>query len=210
MRGAQLGGSFLRLVVIYIKRVIVLFTPSGSCGVSCPIRAETAARGELIATVTATGILNPVVNVTVGSQVSGRISKLYVDFNSPVTNGQLLAEIDPATYQAAVEQAGADLANAKANLEVQQIQFTRGAELFSNKLISSSDYDTAFATLHEAEAMVKIKQASLSNAMVNLNYCFAGGRGGDITRGGAGPDGCFQFQHADDFPNRERPDQDAD
>ena len=134
-------------------------------------KTETAARGELIATVTATGILNPVVNVTVGSQVSGRISKLYVDFNSPVTNGQLLAEIDPATYQAAVEQAGADLANAKANLELQQIQFTRGAELFSNKLISSSDYDTAFATLHEAEAMVKIKQASLSNAMVNLNYC---------------------------------------
>ncbi|MEI8288361.1 MAG: efflux RND transporter periplasmic adaptor subunit [Verrucomicrobiota bacterium] len=134
-------------------------------------KTETAARGELIATVTATGILNPVVNVTVGSQVSGRISKLYVDFNSTVTNGQLLAEIDPATYQAAVEQAGADLANANANLELQQAQFTRGAELFSNKLISSSDYDTAFATLHQAEAMVKIKQASLSNAMVNLNYC---------------------------------------
>ena len=130
-----------------------------------------ATRGDLTATVTATGTLNPVVNVTVGSQVSGRISKLYVDFNSPVTNGQLLAEIDPATYQAAVEQAGADLANAKANLELQQIQFTRGAELFSNKLISSSDYDTAFATLHEAEAMVKIKQASLRNTLVNLNYC---------------------------------------
>ena len=139
--------------------------------VTMSFKTETAARGELTATVTATGILNPVVNVTVGSQVSGRISKLYVDFNSTVTNGQLLAEIDPATYQAAVEQAGADLANAKANLELQQAQFTRGAELFSNKLISSSDYDTAFATLHEAEAMVKIKQASLSNAMVNLNYC---------------------------------------
>ena len=139
--------------------------------VTMSFKTETAARGELTATVTATGILNPVVNVTVGSQVSGRISKLYVDFNSTVTNGQLLAEIDPATYQAAVEQAGADLANAKANLELQQAQFTRGAELFSNKLISSSDYDTAFATLHQAEAMVKIKQASLSNTMVNLNYC---------------------------------------
>ena len=134
-------------------------------------KTETVARGEIIATVTATGILNPVVNVTVGSQVSGRISKLYVDFNSPVTNGQLLAEIDPSTYQAAVEQASADLANANANLELQRIQFTRGAELFSSKLISSSDYDTAFATLHEAEAMVKIKQASLSNAMVSLGYC---------------------------------------
>jgi len=128
-------------------------------------------RGELTATVTATGTLNPVVNVTVGSQVSGRISKLYVDYNSPVTKGEVLAEIDPSTYQAAVEQANADLANAKANLELQQAQFNRSAELFTNKLISGSDYDTALATMHEAEAMVKIKQATLDNAMVNLNYC---------------------------------------
>ena len=128
-------------------------------------------RGELTNTVTATGILNPVVNVTVGSQVSGRISTLYVDFNSPVTKGQVLAEIDPSTYQAAVEQANADLANARANLELQQVQFNRSSELFSNKLVSGSDYDTSLATLHEAEAMVKIKQASLNNALVNLNYC---------------------------------------
>jgi len=130
-----------------------------------------ATRGELTATVTATGTLNPVVNVTVGSQVSGRISKLYVDYNSPVTKGEVLAEIDPSTYQAAVEQAGADLANARANLELQQVQFDRSSELFTNKLISGSDYDIALATLHEAEAMVKIKQASLSNSQVNLDYC---------------------------------------
>ncbi|HEX7569514.1 MAG TPA: efflux RND transporter periplasmic adaptor subunit [Verrucomicrobiae bacterium] len=142
-------------------------------GLAVPLSFNTVAvtRGELTATVTATGILNPVVNVTVGSQVSGRISKLYVDYNSPVTKGEVLAEIDPATYQAAVEQAGADLANAKANLELQQVQFDRSSELYTNKLISGSDYDIARATLHEAEAMVKIKQASLSNSQVNLNYC---------------------------------------
>jgi HlyD family secretion protein len=128
-------------------------------------------RDELTKLVTATGTLNPVVNVTVGSQVSGRISKLNVDFNSPVTKGQVIAEIDPSTYQAAVEQATADLANAKANLELQQAEAERSAELFTNKLISGSDYDTATANLHEAEAMVKIKQASLNNALVNLNYC---------------------------------------
>jgi HlyD family secretion protein len=115
--------------------------------------------------------LNPVVNVTVGSQVSGRISKLYVDYNSPVTKGEVLAEIDPATYQAAVEQASADLANARANLELQQVQFNRSSELYTNKLISGSDYDIARASLHSAEATVKIKQASLSNSQVNLNYC---------------------------------------
>ena len=139
--------------------------------VSLKFNTVSVARGELTQTVTATGTLNPVVNVTVGSQVSGRISKLNVDFNSVVTSNQVIAEIDPATYQAVVAQASADLANANANLELQQVQYHRSADLFTNNLISGSDYDTALATLHEAEAMVKIKQASLSNALVNLNYC---------------------------------------
>ena len=65
----------------------------------------------------------------------------------------------------------ADLANAKANLELQQVEAGRSAELFTNKLISSSDYDTAVATLHEAEATVQIKQAALDNANANLGYC---------------------------------------
>jgi HlyD family secretion protein len=128
-------------------------------------------RGEVIQTVTATGTLNPVVNVTVGSQVSGRISKLYVDFNSPVKAGEMLAEIDPATYLATLEQVTADLANAQANLELQQVQYQRSSELITNKLISGSDYDIALAALHQAEATVKIKQAARSNALVNLNYC---------------------------------------
>jgi HlyD family secretion protein len=128
-------------------------------------------RGELTKLVTATGTLNPVTNVTVGCQVSGRISKLYVDFNTLVTNGQLIAEIDPRTYQAAMEQASADLANANANLELQQVEAKRSGELFTNQLVSGSDYDTAIASLHEAEAMVKIKQASLDNAKANLGYC---------------------------------------
>lgn len=138
-----------------------------------PVTYNTAPveRSELTKVVTATGTLNPVVNVTVGSQVSGRISKLYVDFNSVVKSNEVIAEIDPSTYQAAVSQASADLANARANLELQQVEANRSSDLYSNKLISASDYDTAVASLHEAEAQVKIKQASLSNTLVNLNYC---------------------------------------
>jgi len=128
-------------------------------------------RGDLTQVVTATGTLNPVVNVTVGSQVSGIINKLNVDYNSVVKSNEVIAEIDPSTYQAAVEQAAADLANAKANLELQQAEAERSSELFTNKLISSSDYDTAIATLHEAEATVQIKQAALDNASANLGYC---------------------------------------
>jgi HlyD family secretion protein len=128
-------------------------------------------RGDLTQLVTATGTLNPVVNVTVGSQVSGIINKLNVDYNSIVQSNEVIAEIDPSTYQAAVEQAEADLANARANLELQQAEAERSVELFTNKLVSSSDYDTAIATLHEAEAMVQIKRAALDNATANLGYC---------------------------------------
>jgi HlyD family secretion protein len=131
----------------------------------------TVGRDDLTQTVTATGTLNPVVDVQVGCQVSGIISKINVDFNSMVKSNEIIAQIDPATYQAAVEQAEADLANSKANLELQQVETRRSAELFTNKLLSSSDYDTAVATLHEAEATVKIKQAVLDTANANLGYC---------------------------------------
>lgn len=137
-----------------------------------PVYQTTAVgRADLTEVITATGTLNPVVNVTVGSQVSGIINKINVDYNSMVKSNEIIAQIDPATYQAAVEQAEADLANAKANLELQQVETRRSAQLFTNSLVSGSDYDTAVATLHEAEATVKLKQAVLDNAQVNLNYC---------------------------------------
>ncbi|HVU08084.1 MAG TPA: efflux RND transporter periplasmic adaptor subunit [Verrucomicrobiae bacterium] len=128
-------------------------------------------RGELIQLVTATGTLNPVTNVQVGCQVSGTIDKIYVDYNSPVTAGQVIAEIDPQTYEAQVQQAEADLANAKANQELQKVEARRSSDLFTNNLISGSDYDTAIANLHEADAMVLIKEAALSNAVASLGYC---------------------------------------
>jgi HlyD family secretion protein len=128
-------------------------------------------RGEIIQAVTATGGLNPVKDVQVGCQVSGQISKLYVDFNSPVTKGEVIAEIDPATYLAAEQQAAADLDNSKANLELELVEAKRASNLFTNQLISGSDYDTAIATLHEAQATVKIKEATLATAEASLGYC---------------------------------------
>jgi HlyD family secretion protein len=128
-------------------------------------------RGDLTQTVTATGTLNPVTNVLVGCQVSGTISKIYVDYNSLVKSGELIAELDPSTYQQQLAQAEANLANAKANLELQQAQADRESKLFTNNLVSGSDYDTAFATLHEAEAQVQLNQAQVNMAKVNLGYC---------------------------------------
>ena len=128
-------------------------------------------RSDLTQTVTATGTLNPVLNVTVGSQISGIIQSLYADFNTRVTNGQVIAQLDPATYQANVMSAEADLANATAQLELAQLNARRSEELLKNKLVSQSDADQTTAALHQAEAQVQIKKASLNRARVDYSRC---------------------------------------
>jgi HlyD family secretion protein len=134
-------------------------------------KTATVTRGDLVQAVTATGQINPVTNITVGSQVSGIISKIYVDYNSPVTNHELVAEIDPSTYQAIVAQARGDLASAQAADELAKAEMERANALYTNSILAKSDLDTAVATAHQAEALVSIKQASLDQALANLAYC---------------------------------------
>ena len=128
-------------------------------------------RGDLTQTVTASGQLNPVVNVQVGSQISGNIAKLFADFNSLVKSNQVVAQLDPAIFQATVHQAEGDLANAKAGLELQQVESKRSESLLQSRLISQADHDKTFADLHQAEAQVKIKEATLERAKVDLDHC---------------------------------------
>lgn len=128
-------------------------------------------RGDLTQLVTAAGQLNPVTNVQVGCQISGTIAKLYVDFNSPVTNGQLVAQIDPSLYLATLHSAEGDLANSEAALELASVNARRSKELLANRLIPQSDDDQAVATLHQAEATVQIKRAAVELAQANLQYC---------------------------------------
>ena len=134
-------------------------------------QTQDVSRGDIIQGVTATGALAPVTNVTVGSQISGNIQKLYADWNTPVKMNQVVALLDPSTYKAAVAQAEGDLASAQATMELNQIEANRDDQLFNAKLISASDHDTAIATLHQAQAAVKIKKAALDMAQVNLDRC---------------------------------------
>src|SRR4029453_1123456 len=128
-------------------------------------------RGPITQAVTATGTLNPVVNVQVGSQVSGNIAKLFADFNSQVKAGQVVAQIDPALFQATVTQAEGDLASVQAALELAKVNATRTQELFARKTSSQADLDQATANLHQAEANVKIKQGALDKARADLEHC---------------------------------------
>jgi len=134
---------------------------------------QTAAvtRGDLTQIVMANGQLNPVLNVQVGSQVSGNIAKLFADYNSLVKSNQVVAQLDTAIFRANVHQAEGDLANAKATLELQQAETRRSESLVKDHLISQSDYDKAIATLHQAEAQVKIKQAALERSQLDLDHC---------------------------------------
>jgi HlyD family secretion protein len=109
--------------------------------------------------------------VQVGSQVSGNIAKLFVDFNSEVKAGQVVAQIDPVLFQATVTQAEGDLANAQAALELAKVNATRMQELFTRKTSSQADLDQAMANLHQAEANVKIKQGALDRARADLEHC---------------------------------------
>src|SRR5246127_1732304 len=134
-------------------------------------QTATVTRGPITQAVTATGTLDPVVNGQVGSQVSGNISKLFVDFNSQVKAGQVVAQIDPALFQATVTQAEGDLANAQAALELAKVNATRTQKLFVEKNSAQQDVDQAMAALHQAEANVKIKQGALDKAKADLEHC---------------------------------------
>ena len=128
-------------------------------------------KGDITQAVTATGSLNPVLNVQVGSQISGIVQKLFADFNSKVKAGQIVAQIDPATYKASLMQSEGDLANAKAVLELAQINERRTRELRKTNAAAQSVLDQTVATLHQAEAMVKVQEASLARAQADLQRC---------------------------------------
>ncbi len=128
-------------------------------------------RGELTQFVTATGQLNPVTRVEVGSQISGVIQKLVVDFNSSVTNGQVIAQIDPATYEAVVTQYAGTLDGAKAGLELAHLQEKRAKELSSSQITAQDVYDNAVASLHQAQAAVTMNEGLFKKAQVDLSRC---------------------------------------
>ncbi len=145
---------------------------------------EKITRGDIKSTVSATGTVNAVTTVQVGTQVSGTIKQLFADYNSPVKKGQLLAQIDPAVFEAQVGQSRANLMSAKATLEKShvtlrdtQTTYERNKTLYARNFIAKSDLDTAQtnylsagAQIKIAEAQIQQAQAALDSASINLKY----------------------------------------
>ena len=120
--------------------------------------------------VTATGTVEPVTEVEVGTQVSGIVNKLYVDYNDEVKEGQLIAEMDKITLQAELDQANIELSTAKTEYEYQQKNYNRTKSLYEKELVSESEYDEALYKYETARNAYKKSQASLVKVKRNLSY----------------------------------------
>ncbi len=127
-------------------------------------------RGDIAITVTATGSLEAVTTVQVGSQVSGTISALYADFNSQVKKGQVIALLDPTFLKAQVAQAEADLDKSKASTQLAKTEYIRAESLFTKGMIAAADKDNAVAAYQQAQADQKSSQANLDRNKTNLEY----------------------------------------
>src|SRR4051812_45488744 len=126
--------------------------------------------GDLTQTVSANGTLNPVVLVNVGTQVSGTVKKLYADFNSKVSAGQILLELDLTTYRAAVEQSTGSVASADAALKLARANEQRTRELFALEYVSKQDLDQAIQAREGAQAQLQTARGQLAKDRANLAY----------------------------------------
>ncbi|WP_455643212.1 efflux RND transporter periplasmic adaptor subunit [Parabacteroides sp.] len=155
--------------VLVVAGGIWLFTSKTS---KSGIRLETAkvGRSSISNTVTATGTVEPVTEVEVGTQVSGIIDKLYADYNDVVKAGQLIAEMDKVNLKAELASAQAQLASSKSEYEYQQKNYARNKILFEKKLISDSDYETSTYNYEKAKAAYEQNQAAMVKVNRNLEY----------------------------------------
>ncbi|NME86923.1 efflux RND transporter periplasmic adaptor subunit [Bacteroides eggerthii] len=164
-----------KIILIAVSIAVVAgagFWLFGSSKAQHKVTYETAVvtRGEISESITATGTIEPVTEVEVGTQVSGIIDKIYADYNSVVTKGQLIAEMDRVTLQSEVASQRAAYNGAKAEYEYQQKNYERNRGLHEKQLISDTDYEQSVYNYEKAKSNYESSQASLAKAERNLSY----------------------------------------
>jgi HlyD family secretion protein len=165
---------YLVVIVAVIAAGVFYYLRRG--GNAPQVNTSPVTRGELVDTVGATGTLQAVTTVQVGSQVSGNISWLGADYNSIVKKGQVIAKLDPSLFQAQVAQAKANLTRAQADVERYRValddaqtKYTRAKELAARSLIPQSDLDAAKVAVDAAQAQLQSGQADVVQARASLN-----------------------------------------
>ena len=127
-------------------------------------------QGNIQTTITATGTIEPVTSVTVGTQVSGIVSKLYVDYNSVVKKGQVIAELDKTNLISELTAQRANLSSAQSSLNYQQSNYNRYKTLYDKGLVSADEYESALLQYNQAKEQVKTARESVQRAQTNLGY----------------------------------------
>lgn len=162
--------------LIYISTVLIIiiaalyFFVFRSSAEEIKYRTEKISRGDIVVQVRATGTVNPVQTVQVGSQVSGILAKIYVDYNSQVRAGQIIAQIDSTFLAASVKESEANVDRALAQVNEARRGLNRSKELSGKNLISQAEMDAAQTTYETSLAQLKQSQASLDRTRVNLRY----------------------------------------
>ena len=164
-----------KIILIVIAIIVIAGIIVWIAGGSAPKRKISyitvpVSKGDISNSVTATGTIEPVTEVQVGTQVSGIIDKLYADYNSIVTKGQLIAEMDKVTLQSELQSAKANYDGSKAEYEYQQKNYARNKGLYEKKLISDTDYELATYNYEKAKSEYESSKASLAKAERNLSY----------------------------------------
>ena len=138
--------------------------------VQIQFKTEKAAKANIQNSVTATGTIEPVTSVTVGTQVSGIVSKLFVDYNSVVKKGQVIAELDKTNLISELNTSKANLASAQSSLKYETDNYNRYKTLFDNGLVSADEYETAKLSYDKAKQTVATAKESVAKAQTNLGY----------------------------------------
>ncbi len=155
--------------IIVLAGLAFVLWPKGN-KVSYVLTTEKAKKGDLSTAVTATGTVEPITLVEIGTQVSGVISKIYVDYNSTVKAGQVIAELDKQLLSSELESAQANLQAKKVELQQELRNYNRSKELWDKQAISKSDWEDAQTSYETAKLAVTSSQASVLKAKTNLGY----------------------------------------
>lgn len=156
-------------VLVAIATAAVLLKPKDNAVPPSKYRSTVVDRGAINQTVTATGTINPVALINVGSQVSGTVAELHADFNDRVKKGQVLLKLEPTIFNAQVAQAEAGIASARANLQLAQATYKRNEQLVAQNFVSSLALDQSRREMDVAAANLKLAQAQLDRARADLN-----------------------------------------
>ncbi|MDD4602504.1 MAG: efflux RND transporter periplasmic adaptor subunit [Bacteroidales bacterium] len=157
------------VIGVVIVIMIILFTTKTTT-LALQVETATVKKGNICTVVTATGTIQPIKQVNVGTQVSGVVQKIYADYNSKVKAGQLIAELDKTNLKALVSESKASYFTALNELDYLQKVFNRQESLYKNKVISEADYEESLYKLNNAKGAVEQRKSDLQRAETNLGY----------------------------------------